>query len=131
MTGVMSITPRNAVQPMSLEPRVMKFRGNPGEDAAKLRETFSQFVGETFYGQMIKSMRSTVGKPAYFHGGRAEEVFQGQLDQQMAQELTESTSWSFVEPMLHRQFPHLARETSNAAPAPQNGLFPLDQLSRR
>ena len=41
----------------------------------ELRERFTQFVGETFYGQMIKAMRSTVGKPAYFHGGRGEEVF--------------------------------------------------------
>ena len=31
-------------------------------------------LGETFYGQMIKAMRSSVGKPAYFHGGRGEEV---------------------------------------------------------
>jgi Rod binding domain-containing protein len=131
MSGVMSITPRNAVQPMSLEPQVMMFRGDAGANAEKLRETFSQFVGETFYGQMIKSMRSTVGKPAYFHGGRAEEVFQGQLDQQMAQELTESTQWSFVEPMLHRQFPHLAADTTGQAPAPVNGMFELEQLSRR
>ena len=44
-------------------------------DKDELREKFTQFVGETFFGQMIKSMRSTVGKPAYFHGGQAEEAF--------------------------------------------------------
>ena len=43
----------------------------------ELREKFTQFVGETFYGQMIKSMRSTVGKPAYFHGGQAERSVSG------------------------------------------------------
>ena len=57
----------------------------------ELREKFTQFVGEAFYGQMIKAMRSTVGKPAYFHGGRAEEVFKGQLDQTMAEQLTKTT----------------------------------------
>src|SRR5690606_35299167 len=34
--------------------------------AREVREAFTQFVGETFYGHMLKSMRSTVGKPAYF-----------------------------------------------------------------
>ena len=74
----------------------------------ELREKFTQFVGETFYGQMFKAMRSTVGKPAYFHGGRAEEVFQGQLDQTMAEHLTKATASKFAEPMFERQFPHLA-----------------------
>ena len=55
----------------------------PGE--GELRETFQQFVGEAFFGQLMKAMRSSVGKPAYFHGGRAEEVFQGQLDQLLAE----------------------------------------------
>ena len=79
-----------------------------GRSVAELREVFSQFVGETFYGQMLKSMRSTVGKPAYFHGGRAEEVFQGQLDQKLAEHLTETSGSRFAEPMFDRQFPHLA-----------------------
>ena len=33
---------------------------------------------------MLKAMRSTVDKPAYFHGGQAEEVFRSQLDQHLA-----------------------------------------------
>lgn len=93
---------------------------------AELREKFTQFVGETFYGQMFKAMRSTVGKPAYFYGGRAEEVFQSQLDQTMAQELTKSTAESFAKPMFERQFPQFA-----TAPGPKSGLEHLSQLSRR
>jgi peptidoglycan hydrolase FlgJ len=79
-----------------------------GGNAEELRERFTQFVGETFFGQLIKSMRATTGKPAYFHGGRAEEVFQGQLDQKLAQHLTEASADRFAEPMFERQFPHLA-----------------------
>jgi len=59
------------------------------------REVFNQFVGETFYGQMLSSLRSSVGKPAYFHGGRAEEVFQGQLDQTLAEQFTKSGHHDF------------------------------------
>lgn len=92
----------------------------------ELREKFTQFVGETFYGQMFKAMRSTVGKPAYFNGGRAEEVFQGQLDQTMAQELTKSTAATFAEPMFERQFPQFA-----ASKGSESALGQLSQLSRR
>src|SRR5262245_27097717 len=74
----------------------------------ELKEKFTQFVGETFYGQMIKSMRATVGKAAYFDGGQAEQAFQGQLDQYLSQHLTEATADRFAEPMFNRQFPNLA-----------------------
>lgn len=66
----------------------------------KLRETFDQFVGETFYGQMLSSMRKTVGKPAYFHGGRGEEVFQGQLDQMLSEQLAKASAADFTGPMF-------------------------------
>jgi hypothetical protein len=65
----------------------------------KLRETFTQFVGETFFSQMLSSMRNTQEKPAYFHGGRAEEVFQGQLDRVLSEKLASSASDRFVGPM--------------------------------
>jgi len=76
----------------------------PGE----LRERFTQFVGETFFGQMIKAMRQTVGKPAYFDGGRAEEVFRGQLDQALAEHMTKASADRFADPMFERQFPRFA-----------------------
>lgn len=63
------------------------------------RDVFDQFVGETFFGQMMASMRKSVGKPAYFHGGRAEEVFQGQLDQVLTEHLSEATAGNFSGPM--------------------------------
>ena len=41
---------------------------------------------------MLGAMRDTVGKPAYFHGGRAEEVFQNQLDQVLSEHMTEAAA---------------------------------------
>ncbi|HEX2475205.1 MAG TPA: rod-binding protein [Lacipirellulaceae bacterium] len=82
-------------------------------DVHDLRQTFAQVVGETFFGQMMKSMRSMTDKPAYFHGGRAEEVFQSQLDQKLAEHLTEASAHQFAEPMFERQFPQFsARDQS-------------------
>lgn len=89
------------------------------ENAQQVHDVFSTFVGEAFYGQMIKSMRSTVDKPAYFHGGRGEEVFQGQLDQQLAQEWAAQSGDRFAEPMFEQQFPAHARVLREARQAAQ------------
>lgn len=66
----------------------------------ELREQFTEFVGQTFFGSVLSSMRETVGKPAYMHGGRGEEVFQQQLDQTMVQELTKASADQFADPMF-------------------------------
>ena len=66
----------------------------------ELRKVFDNFVGETFYGQMLHAMRETIHQSAYFHGGRAEEVFQGQLDQILAQQMTKASAHSFTGPMF-------------------------------
>lgn len=80
-------------QPMPTPPTGKE---KPGE----LREAFDQFVGESFYGMMLKSMRESVSKPAYFHGGRAEEIFQGQLDQMLSEQMSKANAASFTEPMF-------------------------------
>lgn len=68
-------------------------------DDKEARATFDQFVGEAFYGQMLSSMRKTVEKPAYFHGGRAEEMFQSQMDQYLAQDMARSNAGNLTEGM--------------------------------
>ena len=54
---------------------------------AQLHQAFNAFVGQTFYGQMLQAMRKTVDKPAYFHGGNGEEIFQRQLDRVVGEKL--------------------------------------------
>jgi len=66
----------------------------------ELRTAFDAFVGETFFGQLLHSMRKTVGTPAYFNGGRAEEIFQQQLDQLLAKKVSESSADKFSGPMF-------------------------------
>ena len=70
------------------------------EEPSELEEKFTEFVGQTLYGSMLASMRKTLSKPAYMHGGRAEEVFQKQLDQVMVEELTEASADSIASPMF-------------------------------
>jgi peptidoglycan hydrolase FlgJ len=102
-------------------------------DAQKVQETFRTFVGESFFGQMIKAMRSTQGKPAYFDGGQAEEVFRGQLDQALAQKMTEASADKIADPMFRQQFPReaaLLEEQSRNKPV-SAGLDDLRNLHRR
>lgn len=83
-------------------PQLLGARGavSGAGDQTELRRVFNQFVGETFYQQMLGALRRTVDKPAYFHGGRAEEVFQGQLDQVLSERMTEATADEFTGPMF-------------------------------
>jgi flagellar protein FlgJ len=69
-------------------------------DPTELREAFDDFVGQTFFSQMLSAMRKTVDKPAYFHGGRTEEIFQSQLDQALSEELSEAAASTFTDPMF-------------------------------
>ncbi len=76
-----------------------RLQGSP-EDT-EVREAFDKFVGETFFGQMLKAMRKTTDKPAYFHGGQAEEMFRGQLDQMLAEKMSEASAGSFTDSMFN------------------------------
>lgn len=69
----------------------------PGDEETK--QQFQEILGELLFGQLLKSMRRTVDKPAYFHGGRAEEVFTQQLDQVLAQNMSRSVGEQFLGPM--------------------------------
>jgi Rod binding domain-containing protein len=100
------------------------------EGAEAVRDTFRQFVGETFFKQMLKSMRSTQNKPAYFHGGHAEEVFQSQLDQVLAEKMTTASADQFADPMFRLQFPQQAQLLDQAAKQSATGLGELENLRR-
>ncbi len=70
-----------------------------------LPEAFDQFVGDTFFRQMLKSLRATTGKPAFLHGGQAEEIFQSQLDELLITDMVKATRDSFTGDLFKQQFP--------------------------
>lgn len=96
------------------------------DGAKEVRDTFRQFVGEAFFGQMLKAMRSTQKKPAYMHGGRAEEVFQGQLDQVLSEKMTEASADKIADPMFRQQFP---RQAEILARHEQSSVLTLNDLN--
>jgi hypothetical protein len=66
----------------------------------RVREAFHDFVGQTFFLQLLTEMRKTIDKPAYLHGGQAEEIFQGQMDQVLAERLSDASAEQFSGPMF-------------------------------
>jgi hypothetical protein len=97
------MTPAMNVTPVASRPSTPVPGPRPLDPAAQrevLRRTFESAIGQTLFAQMLKSMRKSLGKPAYFHGGRAEEVFQQQLDQVLAEKMAQSSASSFVGPMF-------------------------------
>lgn len=72
---------------------------NEPAKSSELKETFEDFVGQTFFSEMMKSLRSTQQDAAYMNGGRAEKIFQGQLDQMLTDELSDATAEQIAEPM--------------------------------
>ncbi len=73
--------------------------GSAVEPNNDLKEAFDDFVGQTFFGEMIKAYRSSQQPSKYFHGGRAEEIFQGQFDQVLTEKLSEASASKIADPM--------------------------------
>jgi Rod binding domain-containing protein len=99
--------------------------------AEKLQQAYRDFVGKTFFGQMLKAMRSTVDKPAYFYGGQTEEVFRSQLDQQLADNLSQTTAPQIADPMFRHQFPGQAKLLATHDKQPAAELSVLEALRRK
>jgi len=99
-----------------------------------LEATFRQVVGTIFYGQLLKSLRQTAGKPAYIHGGQAEELFQAQLDQAVVENLAGQQGGPWIDELLQQflvqlnqraaaaQSAQLAQPIRSTEPAPQEEL---------
>lgn len=102
--GRLSVTSDNPTTKFTIEDHGTGLLQQMGGENVEVREAFDRFVGTTFYGQMLSAMRKTVQEPAYFHGGRAEEMFRNQLDAVLAEELTKAGNGEFSEALYQAQF---------------------------
>lgn len=101
------MTPLSGIQPSisqtSLLPDVAAAPSELNQaqkSSPELKEAFQDFVGGTFYKQMFKSLRSGQNKPAYFHGGQAEDMFQSHLDQQISEDLAKNQGSAFSDTLF-------------------------------
>lgn len=87
-----SLTTNNTNAPVQLT--------QPQKSSPEMKEAFQDFVAGTFYKQMFKALRSGQNKPAYFHGGQAEELFQSHMDQQVSEDLAKNQGSAFSDTLF-------------------------------
>ncbi len=104
----------------AMNPAAKPLESAPTPAELEVKEKFQQFVAGTFFSEMVKTMRKMHDKPAYFHGGRAEEIFQGQLDQGVVDSLAADHGEAFSDP-LFSAFSQQMRLSQKLAAASQTG----------
>ena len=68
-----------------------------GDDEEVIREHVGKFVNGSFFGMMMKAMRSTVPEGGMFSGGSGERVFRQFLDHEIAGKLSERNDFPLVD----------------------------------
>ncbi len=74
---------------------------------AMLRQAAEEMVGVTFFGQMLKMARNSRLKGELGHGGRGEEIFGAQLDQELARRAGSGLRNSLSEAIYNRLVKHV------------------------
>jgi peptidoglycan hydrolase FlgJ len=95
-----SILSKPPVVPMPSESKGTPVLGAGQVASPELREAFQQFVGQTFFSQLISAARTSQKGSTYFNGGQAERIFQSQLDQVLSEKMSEASGEQISEPML-------------------------------
>ena len=66
---------------------------------AEVREVFQEFAAGTFYREMLGALRKGADKPAYFHGGQAEDIFRAEMDRLIVDDLAAKHGEAFAGPL--------------------------------
>jgi hypothetical protein len=99
MTSISPVqTALNSVQSAadSRETAASQFLAQSQGSQGKLQSKFQDFAAGTFYKEMMKSLNKMHKKPAYIYGGQAEEIFKGQMNQHVAEDLAHSNGNQFA-----------------------------------
>lgn len=74
------------------------------------RKTVGQFVGNAFYGTLLKQVQESKMKGAFGHGGRGEEVFNGQLSMEFAKRIGQSHN----DPLSERLYQSISKHAGKS-----------------
>lgn len=78
----------------------------PSDDATveRARQTARQFVGEAFFGMLMKAMRKGLSEDHPLHGGAGESIMQGQLDQAFIERMATSRNFRLADAVVDRVY---------------------------
>jgi Rod binding domain-containing protein len=116
------LTPGSLRPPGDARPTAVGNRVNDKNDG-RLREACSEFEA-LFINLLLKELRATVGKSGLMDGGRAEEVYTGMMDTEMARDLAAKGGIGLAA-ILYRQLdPARAQRRSVPGPSVPAGSEP-------
>jgi hypothetical protein len=96
-------------------PSEIAYPASSGQEDQNLRRRVGEFVGDIFYGTLIRQMYASKLKGTHFHGGRGEEVFQGQLGMELARRMGRAAN----DPIANRLYESLRRNTGQQRTSPE------------
>src|SRR5262245_28107762 len=94
---------------------------SPPQGELAVREKFQDFVGGTFYKEMLKSLRAAQRPSKYLNGGQAEKIFQGQMDQQIAEDLAHQYAGHLAAPLFDSYARQSLAQRSPSSPFAEAG----------
>jgi len=79
------------------------------------RKTVGEFVGNAFYGTLLKQVQEAKIKGPFGHGGRGEEVFNGQLTLELAKRMGQAQN----NPLTDRMYKAIAKRAGTLSGKPR------------
>ena len=79
------------------------------QDLGRLRHLSGEIAGSIFYGTLLRTMRESVLKGEYGHGGRGEDIFAAQLHGLFAERLGAAKQ----NPLAESLYRHLENQQAN------------------
>jgi peptidoglycan hydrolase FlgJ len=67
---------------------------------SELKKVFTEFAAGSFYREMLSALRKSHGRPAYFDGGQAEQIFRAEMDRHIADDLAARHGEAFAGPLF-------------------------------
>lgn len=109
-----------------------RVRANAGriEHVDPTRRLVGEFVGQAFYGVLMKQVQESRLKTEYLHGGRAEEAFASQLGMELAARIGRSANDPVAE-RIHRSFQKHQRAAERMPPREMGDARPAGQEEAR
>lgn len=93
----------------------------PPKGQLAVREKFQDFVGGTFYKEMLKSLRAGQRPSKYLNGGQAEKIFQSHMDQQIAEDLAHQYAGHLAGPLFDSYARQSLANRSPSSPSAEAG----------
>lgn len=101
MLGSLNGVSLPADEPVMQKPAPPEVKNSVKDTPENLKKVSQEFESFLIY-YMLKEMRNTVPQNSMFHGGRAEEIFQGMMDEELAAEMSKAGGIG-IAPMLYQQ----------------------------